>query len=53
MSPELDHLSPEQKKKLDQLDRLERKGWEVGNLKAKIVSGDRKIALDANNANDF
>lgn len=39
MHPDLDKLSPEQMKKLKQLDKLERKGWDeshgfdIGSLK--------------------
>ena len=43
MHPDLDHLNKEQKKKLAQLDNLERKGWDVASLKHKILVGDRKI----------
>lgn len=43
MHPDLDHLNKEQRKKLNQLDKLERKGWDVGALKHKIITGDRKI----------
>lgn len=43
MHPDLDHLNPEQKKKLAQLDNLERKGWDVAALKQKIIKGDREI----------
>jgi hypothetical protein len=43
MHPDLDHLNKEQKKKLAQLDNLERKGWDVAALKHKIQVGDRKI----------
>lgn len=46
MHPDLDHLNAEQRKKLDRLDKLERKGWDVDKLKKKIISGDRKIDLD-------
>lgn len=46
MHPSLDHLTPEQRKKLVQLDKMERKGWDVGPLKQKIISGDRKIDTD-------
>lgn len=46
MHPNLDHLNKQQKKKLAQLDKLERKGWDVGSLKDKIISGDRKIDDD-------
>lgn len=44
MHPNLDKLSEEQKKKLQQLDKLQRKGWDVEPLRQKIISGDRKIA---------
>jgi len=43
MHPDLDQLNKEQKKKLAQLDNLERKGWDVAELKQKIIVGDRKI----------
>jgi len=43
MHPDLDQLNKEQKKKLAQLDNLERKGWDVAALKQKIIVGDRKI----------
>ena len=46
MHPDLDHLNKEQKKKLAQLDNLERKGWDVASLKYKIIKGDRKIDDD-------
>lgn len=46
MHPDLDHLNPQQRKKLDQLDKLERKGWDVASLKQKIITGDRKIDDD-------
>jgi hypothetical protein len=46
MHPDLDFLNKQQKKKLAQLDKLERKGWDVGALKQKIISGDRKIDDD-------
>lgn len=46
MHPNLDNLSEEQKKKLQQLDKLQRKGWDVEPLRQKIISGDRKIADD-------
>lgn len=46
MHPNLDKLSEEQKKKLQQLDKLQRKGWDVEPLRQKIISGDRKIADD-------
>lgn len=52
MHPDLDHLNDEQRKKLDRLDKLERKGWDVDKLKKKIISGDRKIDLDQE-ANNF
>merc|ERR1711934_742667 len=51
MHPDLDHLNKEQRKKLAQLDKLERKGWDVAALKQKIVTGDRKI--DDEEAKDF
>lgn len=43
MHPDLDHLGPEQRKKLAQLDKYERQGMDVAALKQKIISGDRKI----------
>lgn len=43
MSPELDKLTKEERKKLDHLDKLEQQGWNVDKLKKKIISGDRKI----------
>ena len=43
MHPDLDHLNKEQRKKLAQLDKLERKGWDVASLKQKIIKGDREI----------
>jgi len=46
MHPDLDHLNPQQRKKLDQLDKLERKGWDVASLKQKIITWDRKIDDD-------
>lgn len=46
MHPDLDHLKPEQRKKLAQLDKYERQGWDVASLKQKIKTGDRKIDDD-------
>lgn len=46
MHPNLDHLNEAEKKKLNQLDKLEQKGWDVGALKMKIIKGDRKIDDD-------
>lgn len=46
MHPDLDHLNKEQRRKLAQLDKLERKGWDVAALKNKIITGDRKIDDD-------
>lgn len=51
MHPDLDHLNDAQRKKLNQLDKLEQKGWDVGALKQKIISGDRDI--DGDKPNDF
>jgi len=46
MHPDLDHLNKKQRKKLAQLDKLERKGWDISALKQKIIAGDRKIDDD-------
>jgi len=46
MHPDLDHLNKKQRKKLAQLDKLERKGWDISDLKQKIIAGDRKIDDD-------
>lgn len=51
MSPELDKLTKEERKKLDHLDKLEQQGWNVDKLKKKIISGDRKI--DPTEHDDF
>lgn len=39
-------MTPAERKKLAQLDKLQRKGWDVEPLRQKIIRGDRKIDAD-------
>ena len=43
MHPSLDTLTKRQRKKLDQLDKLERKGWNVASLQQKIKTSHHNI----------